>query len=139
MSNGLAFNEYPRANTEVGATERIARVLQESGVDAPASLYDEALLFAKDGKLAAATDRLRMLLCLDPGDADAALLLGKVLAARGKWQEALSYVDAAVNHGAVPPPGLREQIEASLRHQIQEDEDRRARATSRAWPGGWWW
>ena len=131
MSNGLAFNEHPRSNGEIGATEQIAQILQDSGLDAPATLYDEALAYAQEGKLAAATERLRMLLCLDPTDSDASLLLGKVLASRNQWQEALAYIDTAINNGAVAPPGLRDHVEINLRRQVEADEQRRARVTAR--------
>lgn len=132
MSEGLAFNDdVPRSGGGLGATEKIARVLEASGIDAPASLYDEALTFARDGKYAAAHERLRMLLCLDPDDADASLLLGRVLASMGRWQESLSYVDAAQQHGAVLPPGLREHVEAGLRRELAAEEERRARIATR--------
>jgi len=131
MSNGLAFTETLRANGGGDATKRIAETLRESGLDAPSSLYDEALLNAKSGKFAAATERLRMLLCLDPDDSEASMLLGKVLAARGKWQEALAYVDAASNNGVIPPPRLRESIESSLQKQIKDDENRRMELMNR--------
>lgn len=132
MSEGLAFNnDIPRSGGGLGATEKIAQVLEASGIDAPASLYDEALTFARDGKYAAAHERLRMLLCLDPDDADASLLLGRVLASMGRWQESLSYVDAAQQHGAVLPPGLREHVEAGLRRELAAEEERRARIATR--------
>ncbi|MEL6342286.1 MAG: LysM peptidoglycan-binding domain-containing protein [Myxococcota bacterium] len=132
MSQGLAFSdESSRNGGGVGATEKIAQVLQASGIDAPASLYDEALEMARDGKYAAATERLRMLLCLDPNDADASLLLGKVLATMGKWQESLSYLDGATRNGAVLPPGLREHVEGGLRRELQAEEERRARVATR--------
>ena len=131
MSNGLAFTEHPRSTGEIGATEQIAQILQNSGLDAPATLYDEALAYAQEGQLAAATERLRMLLCLDPTDADAALLLGKVLATRNQWQEALAYIDTAINNGSVAPPGLRDHVEINLRRQVEADEQRRARVTAR--------
>ena len=131
MSNGLAFNEHPRSTGEIGATEQIAQILQNHGLDAPATLYDEALAYAQEGKLAAATERLRMLLCLDPTDADASLLLGKVLARRNQWQEALAHIDSAISNGSVAPPGLRDHVEINLRRQVEADEQRRARLTAR--------
>ncbi|MFT5682526.1 MAG: nucleoid-associated protein YgaU [Myxococcota bacterium] len=131
MSNGLAFTEHPRSTGEIGATEQIAQILQNSGLDAPATLYDEALAYAQEGKLSAATERLRMLLCLDPTDADATLLLGKVLATRSQWQEALAYIDAAISNGSVAPPGLRDHVEINLRRKVEADEQRRARVTAR--------
>ena len=74
----LAFDEIPRGQGGRGATEQIARLLDSSEIDAPSSLYDEALTLAKEGRFAPATDRLRMLLTLDPIDSEASLLLGKV-------------------------------------------------------------
>ena len=127
----LSFDELPRGAGGAGATERIARVLTQAGIDAPSSLYDEALDLAQDGRLAAGAERLRMLLCLDPNDADAALLLAKVQANRGQWQDALVHLDLASANGAVLPPGLRENVEANLRRQVQEDEEQRARIAAR--------
>ena len=111
----LAFDEIPRGTAGRGATERIAQLLDNSEIDAPSSLYDEALALAKEGRFAPATDRLRMVLTLDPIDADASLLLGKVLAARGQWQEALQRLDTAQANGAIVPAPLRDRVEASLR------------------------
>ena len=55
----LAFDDVPRTNRTLDATQRIARVLDESGINARASLYDEALHLAKEGHLSQATERLR--------------------------------------------------------------------------------
>ena len=129
--NSLAFDELPRGNGGIGATEQIARVLDESGIDVPSKLYDEALAFARDGRLATATARLRMLLVLDPSDGEAALLLGKVLAARDKWQESLTQLDAATAKGARLPEGLREEVEIKLRKQVQDAENQRTRLVDR--------
>lgn len=127
----LAFDELPRGVGGVGATEKIARALHDSGIDAPSTLYDEALALARQGRLAPATERLRMVLCLDPTDAEAALLLGKVLAGRGLWQEALAQLDGASANGTVLPPGLREQVETKLRKHIEDAEAHRARIAAR--------
>ena len=127
----LAFDELPRGVGGVGATEKIARALHDSGIDAPSSLYDEALALARQGRLSPATERLRMLLVLDNTDAQAALLLGKVLAGRGLWQESLAQLDNASANGAVLPPGLREQVETKLRKHIEDAEAHRARIAAR--------
>jgi tetratricopeptide (TPR) repeat protein len=127
----LAFDEAPRGNGGRGATEQIAQLLDSSEIDAPSSLYDEALSLAKEGRFAPATDRLRMLLTLDPIDADASLLLGKVLAARGQWQEALQRLDAAQANGLNVPTALRDKIEMSLRNQVQTSEEQRLRVAAR--------
>ncbi|RME25939.1 MAG: LysM peptidoglycan-binding domain-containing protein [Deltaproteobacteria bacterium] len=130
-NSALAFDEVPRGTGTSGATEQIARALRESGIDAPSGLYDEALALARDGHLSPAAERLRMLLCLDPTDAEASLLLGKILASRGQYQEALANLDAAVTHGAVLPPGLRDRVEAGLHKQIRDAEEHRARVAAR--------
>lgn len=127
----LAFDETPRGNGQCRATEEIATLLDHSDIDAPSALYDEALTLAKQGRFAPATDRLRMLLTLDPIDADAALLLGKVLAARGQWQEALQRLDTAQANGAEVPTALRDKVELALRNQIEESEAHRLRVTAR--------
>lgn len=133
MSNqtNLAFDEVPRGDGGTGAIEQIARLLRDSGIDAPAGLFDEALTLAQDGHLSPAVERLRMLLVLDPSDAEASLLLGKILATRGQFQEALTALDAAVTHGAVLTPGLRDRVEAGLRKQVAEAEDHRNRVVAR--------
>ena len=131
QQNSLAFDELPRGNGGIGATEQIARVLDESGIDVPSKLYDEALAFARDGRLATATARLRMLLVLDPSDGDSALLLGKGLAARGKWQESLTQLDSASAKGARLPSGLREEVESNLRKQVHDAESQRTRLVDR--------
>ncbi|MBO86023.1 MAG: hypothetical protein CL927_11755, partial [Deltaproteobacteria bacterium] len=66
QSSVVAFDESLRGEGGSGAAEHIARVLHDSGVDVPGSLYDEALSLAQEGRLAPATERLRMLLVLDP-------------------------------------------------------------------------
>lgn len=130
-SSSLAFDEVPRGNGGSGATEAINQVLHDAGVDAPASLYDEALNLARDGHLAPAADRLRMLLVLDPSDADANLLLGKVYAGMARWQDALSSLDAASHNGAVLPPGLRDEVAEALRREVQSAEAERQRLQAR--------
>ncbi len=129
--SALAFDEHPRGSGATGATEEIARTLRESGIDAPSGLYDEALALAREGHLSPAAERLRMLLCLDPTDAEASLLLGKILATRGQYQEALANLDAAVTHGVVLPPGLRDRVEAGLHKQIRDAEEHRNRVAAR--------
>lgn len=130
-TSNLAFDERPRGAGNTGATEQIARTLRDSGIDAPTGLFDEALALAQDGHLSPAAERLRMLLCLDPADAEASLLLGKILSQRGQFQEALANLDAAVTHGAVLPPGLREDVESGLKRKIREAEEHRARVAAR--------
>ena len=131
QQNSLAFDELPRGNGGIGATEQIARVLDESGIDVPSKLYDEALAFARDGRLATASARLRMLLVLDPSDGEAAMLLGKVLASQGKWQESLTHLDSAASKGARLPEGLRDNVEVQLRKKVQDAEAQRSKLVDR--------
>ncbi len=127
----LAFDEVPRGAGGTGATEAINQVLHDAGVDAPASLYDEALSLAQEGHLTPAADRLRMLLVLDPADADANLLLGKVYASLARWQDALGALDAAHQAGAVLPPGLRDDVADALRRDVDSAEAERQRLQAR--------
>ena len=134
MSAALLLNfedEAPRGTGEAGATLKIARALDACGIDAPTSLYDEALALAQEGRLSPAAERLRMLLCLDPNDGEAALLLGKVLAAREQWQEAMTWLEVASNNGAVLPPGLRDTVEDGTCRHVADAEEARNRITSR--------
>lgn len=127
----LLFDELPRGAGGTGATAQIHQVLNDSDLDVPTSLYDEALTYAREGRLAPAAERLRMLLVLDPTDANAALLLGKVQAGRGQWQEALAHLDNAAAQGAPMPGGLREEVEMNLRRQVQDAEQHRKRVAAR--------
>lgn len=111
---GVVFDELPRCeHHEFDAVGNIQRSLDEAQVDAPGELYDEALRLARGGHLGRARDRLRMLLCLDPDDGPAHLLLAKVFAAQRRFPEAVSELDAAVAVGQRVPVSLRDQLEAA--------------------------
>jgi len=127
----VAFDEPLRGEGGSGATENIAQVLQNSDLDVPSSLYDEALGLAREGRLAPATERLRMLLVLDPSDGEAALLLAKVFAERRMWQESLAQLDSAAAKGARLPQGLRDEVERELRRKVQDAEEHRNRVANR--------
>ncbi|MCB9760186.1 MAG: LysM peptidoglycan-binding domain-containing protein [Alphaproteobacteria bacterium] len=71
-----------------------------------------------------------MLLCLDPHDGDAHLLLGKVFAAQGRWPDALSQLDAAGACGVPVPEALRRTVEAGL--QVERADDHGERVAARA-------
>lgn len=134
MNDALVrFDDPPRGDAEGGhsATERIAATLKSAGVDAPNSLYDEALGLARDGHLGQAQARLQMLLCLDPDDADAHLLMAKVHAAQNRPGEALARLDAAVAAGGLPAAGFREHLEAEIRAERAREEEHRARIAAR--------
>ncbi|MDP6933060.1 MAG: LysM domain-containing protein [Myxococcota bacterium] len=129
--SSLAFDEIPRGTGEVGATQKIARSLRNAGIDPTELLYDEALALARDGHLKPAADRIRMLLLLKPSDGEAALLLGKLLVAREKWQESLAALETASVNGAILPPGLLERAQKGLRFHVREVEAERARLAAR--------
>ncbi|MES2643725.1 MAG: tetratricopeptide repeat protein [Myxococcota bacterium] len=129
----VQFDDPPRGAPVGGqpATERIAATLRNAGIDAPNSLYDEALAFARDGHLGQAHARLQMLVCLDPDDADALLLMAKVHAAQGRPSEALGRMEAAVEAGGLAPAGFREQLEGAIRAERAREEEHRARIAAR--------
>jgi len=132
-SSLLQFDDPPRGAPADGqpATARIAATLKSAGIDAPNSLYDEALGYARDGHLGQAQARLQMLLCLDPDDADALLLMARVHLAQGRPVEALARVDAAVAAGGIPVAGFREQLEAAIRAERAREEEHRSRIAAR--------
>ncbi len=129
----LEFDEPGRPTTPLGsdAPSVIADTLRTQGIDAPASLYNEALSLAREGLLGPASQRLQMLICLDPDDADGHLLLSKVYAAQGRPGEALARMEAAIEAGAIAPAGMREQLEGLIRSDRQKDEEHRARVNAR--------
>jgi tetratricopeptide (TPR) repeat protein len=128
---GRTLRPGPDANPGTDAPSRIADTLRTQGIDAPASLYNEALALARDGLLGPASQRLQMLLCLDPDDADGHLLLAKIHAAQGRPVEALSKLEAAIEAGAVAPAGFRDHLEGLIRSERQRDEEHRARVAAR--------
>ena len=138
MSEALAadltsFDDAPRpgAKPDGNAPAHFGRVLGEAGIEVPGTLFNEALELARDGHLGQAQARLQMLLCLDPDDGDAHLLLAKVHGAQNRWGEALARLDSAVSSGVVPPAGFREGLEAHIRAERGREEEHRARVAAR--------
>lgn len=128
-----SFDDAPRPGAEPdgNAPSRFGKVLGDAGIHVPSTLYNEALALARDGHLGQAQARLQMLLCLDPDDGEAHLLLAKVHTAQGRWNEALTRLDAAVSAGVVPPAGLREGLEGQIRSERSREEEHRARVAAR--------
>jgi len=122
---------HPRGHAPADATHFIAQTLKTAGIDVPCSLYNEALSLAREGHLGQAQQRLQMLLCLDPDDADALLLTAKVTAAQGRPGEAIGRLDAAVAAGTVPPAGFRDFLEAAVRADRAREEELRAKGAAR--------
>jgi LysM repeat protein len=72
-----------------------------------------------------------MLLCLDPEDADALLLMARVHAAQGRAQDALARLDAAVAAGVVAPHGFRDHLENQIQAERLREEEHRHRVMAR--------
>ncbi|MBM4390657.1 MAG: LysM peptidoglycan-binding domain-containing protein [Deltaproteobacteria bacterium] len=113
------------------APARIGEACQKAGIHVPSTLYNEGLVLARDGHLGPAQQRLQMLVCLDPDDGDALLLLARVHAAQERWSDALSRLDAATAAGALAPAGLRDAFEAAIRAERSREEEHRARVAAR--------
>lgn len=126
----IPFDEAPRGSGTPHGVKGIADLLESQGVDASSDLYDEAVVLARQGHLGRARDRLRMLLCLDPHDAQAHLLLGKVFGAQKRWSDALKEVDAAAACGLRVDPTLKGQLEAA-RDASRDDQARSERISAR--------
>lgn len=120
----IPFNELYRGEGADDAVQRIGDTLQSSGLDAVPELYDEALGLARDGHLGRARDTLQMLLCLDPDDGPAHLLLAKVYASQRKWSLACSALDAAAACGQRLPPGMKDAFEQARADASRPPEPR---------------
>jgi nucleoid-associated protein YgaU len=118
-------------DTQVGIIEKIGLALGEAGIEAAPQLYEEALELARSGLLGAARDRLRMLLCLDPENGDARLLLAKVFVGQQRWADALSQLDAARTLGVQVPSSLQAKVEAGLETERNAVELNSQRAATR--------
>jgi nucleoid-associated protein YgaU len=117
----IPFNELPRGNGESGAVREIADALREAGIDTTTRLYDESLQLAREGHLGRSRDRLRMLLCLDPDDGHAHLLLAKIFACQKRWQEAIAELDAAAACGVRLPPAMKTSFETARDSILQDN------------------
>jgi hypothetical protein len=115
----------------VGIIEQIGLALEQAGVEAAPRLYEEALELARSGLLGAARDRLRMLLCLDPENGDARLLLAKVFVGQQRWADALSQLDASRTLGVQIPASLQAKVEAGLEAERNANELNAQRAATR--------
>ena len=125
------YDDSPSTDNAVGIIEMIGFALGEAGIEAAPQLYEEALELARSGLLGAARDRLRMLLCLDPENGDARLLLAKVFVGQRRWTDALSQLDAARTLGAQVPSSLQAKVEAGLETERNASELSAQRAATR--------
>lgn len=126
----IPFDEAPRGTGTPHGVKGIASVLDSHGVDASSDLYDEAVVLARQGHLGRSRDRLRMLLCLDPHDAAAHLLLAKVFGSQQRWSDAIKELDTAQSCGMRVDPTLRGRLEAARDHS-RDDAARNERITAR--------
>jgi len=124
----IPFNELPRGNGESGAIRELSELLDTQGYDAATRLYDEALCMAREGHLGRARDRLNVLLCLNPDDAQAHLLLAKIYGAQKRWQEAIAELDATTACGLRPPQGLKEAFENQRDAKLQDNRNEQVAA-----------
>ncbi len=124
----IPFNELPRGNGESGAIRELSELLETQGYDAATRLYDEALCMAREGHLGRARDRLNVLLCLNPDDAQAHLLLAKIYGAQKRWQEAIAELDATTACGLRPPQGLKTAFENQRDAKLQDNRSEQVAA-----------
>ena len=103
-------------------TNTLAGVLRPGGALSLLVAQRHAAVIARAmaGHFGQARYRLRMLLCLDPHDGPARLLLAKVFAAQGRYPDALSQLDAARSCGVGPEPELRGRIEEAILSAVPE-------------------
>ncbi len=113
----IPFNELYRTGAPQEAIGEIRRALEFVELDAVSALYDESLHLAREGHLGRSRDRLRVLLCLNPDDAGAHLLLAKVFASQRSWGPAIAELDAAAACGARLPVSMKD---AFIEHRDQE-------------------
>ncbi len=115
----------------VGIIDQISMSLRQADLEVSSPLYEEALDLARGGLLGAARDRLRMLLCLDPENGDARLLLAKVFVGQHRWADALSQMDAARALGMQVPASLQSKVEAGLELERNASEVQNKRTATR--------
>jgi hypothetical protein len=121
MSEAARLDETSRKtrvqtnNTPGGALRALRASADQAGIDIVPDLYNEALLYANEGHLGLARERLNVLLALAPDDGEARLLLAKVHVAGQRWKDALSALDEAQAAGQTVPLALRQAVEDHLR------------------------
>ncbi|MFH1469951.1 MAG: LysM peptidoglycan-binding domain-containing protein [Pseudomonadota bacterium] len=125
------YDDSPASETSVGVIEKISSALDAAGIEASPALYEEALELARSGLLGASRDRLRMLLCLDPENGDARLLLAKVFVGQQRWADALSQLDAARTLGLQVPGSLQAKVDAGLEAERNAADLLRERTATR--------
>jgi LysM repeat protein len=135
--DAVAFDQQSRTAhsdqpiTLGGVPAAIKQAAELGGLDPVAQLYNEALIYARDGHLRLARERLQVLLCFSPDDAEARLLLARVHVAAQRWKEGLLALDEAQAHGQPVPQTLRRAVEDHLRAEQSAEEDQRVALSAR--------
>lgn len=111
-----------------GVLRAIRESAESAGIDPVSELYNESLIYANEGHLRLARERLHVLLAMAPDDAEARLLLAKVLVGGQRWKEALTALDEARDVGARVPPELRQAVEEHLGAEVAPEEEQANRS-----------
>jgi nucleoid-associated protein YgaU len=114
-----------------GVLRALRDLAEQHGLDPMADLFNEARVYAEDGHLRLARERLNVLLGLNPDDAQARLLLAKVHVAGQRWQDALQALDEAQACGEQIPMELRNKVEEHLRADRAAEEEQTAALRAR--------
>jgi phage tail protein X len=114
-----------------GVASALRQAAEAAGIDAPSELYNESIRFASEGHLGEARERLQTLLCLDPADGDAHLLLAKIHVAAQRWPESLASLDRARECGTSVPMTLRSAVEEHLRAEQAGADERQSALKAR--------
>ena len=131
MKLQLIFDEKPRGGGGIGASAQIAKTLHQQGIDTTILLYDEALELATGGDFNSASERLQMLLCLNPGDGGSHFLLAKTLAAMKEWQKSILHLKKAAENGMKIPKEVRTFVDQGLQRELRNTDIERKRALQR--------
>ena len=129
--DAVTFDQQSRAANSVqpvpqgGVPRAIREAAELAGLDPIAQLYNEALCYAREGHLRLARERLSVLLCFAPDDAEGRLLLAQVHIKDLQWRKALKALDEAQAHGQPIPTGLRRAVEAHVRAEQAAEEEQR--------------
>jgi len=114
--------QQPPAAPPADIIKRIDTALKAANIDATAGLKQEAIELARGGLLAAARNHLHMLLCLDPENGEARLLLAKVYMGMQCWPDAQAQADAANTLGMSVPDFVQINIDAGIEAEREQAE-----------------
>ncbi|MBX2799297.1 MAG: LysM peptidoglycan-binding domain-containing protein [Myxococcales bacterium] len=115
-----------------GVPRALREAAEVAGIDPSAELFNEAMRYAEEGHLRIARERLQMLLCMVPDDAEARMMLARVHAQGKRWSDALAALDEAVSHGQHVPRSLRRAIEDRLQAERSQSQEHRVAVQARS-------